>query len=56
VYKDNVLQYIVNEEGRARPVASDSSNNQTKFVYDYFVKDNFGNIPMPERLVNWEDY
>ncbi|MGF7028647.1 MULTISPECIES: DUF6443 domain-containing protein [Sphingobacterium] len=44
VYKDNVLQYIVNEEGRARPIANDTSNNQTRFVYDYFVKDHLGNV------------
>jgi RHS repeat-associated protein len=44
VYKDDVLQYIVNEEGRARPVANAGSNNETKFVYDYFVKDHLGNV------------
>jgi RHS repeat-associated protein len=52
VYKDNVLQYILNEEGRARPVAASHSQyptvpageSWTKFVYDYFVKDHLGNV------------
>ena len=44
VYKDKVLQYIVNEEGRARPIANDTSNFQTRFVYDYLIKDHLGNV------------
>lgn len=42
VYKDNVLQYILNDEGRARPVAD--GNQDTKFIYDYYVKDHLGNV------------
>ncbi|MFA6059606.1 MAG: DUF6443 domain-containing protein [Taibaiella sp.] len=44
VYKNNVLQYITNEEGRARPVANQETNFNTKFVYDYFIKDHLGNV------------
>jgi RHS repeat-associated protein len=49
VYKDSILQYILNEEGRTRPipVAVIDPNNPgftTKFVYDYFVKDHLGNV------------
>ncbi len=44
VYKGDVLQYITNEEGRARPIANDSTGNQTRFIYDYFVKDHLGNV------------
>jgi len=46
VYKDNVLQYILNEEGRSRPevVTSGAQSGQTKFVYDYFIKDHLGNV------------
>ena len=46
VYKDNILQYITNEEGRCRPlvVSSGQQNGSTKFVYDYFIKDHLGNI------------
>jgi RHS repeat-associated protein len=48
VYKDNVLQYILNEEGRTRPLAIANTTNagevNTKFVYDYFVKDHLGNV------------
>jgi RHS repeat-associated protein len=44
VYKDSVLQYILNEEGRARPVANDSTQHTTRFVYDYFIKDHLGNV------------
>lgn len=42
VYKDSVLQYILNDEGRARPVAN--PQDLTKFVYDYFIKDHLGNV------------
>lgn len=42
VYKDSVLQYILNDEGRARPVAN--PQEVTKFVYDYFIKDHLGNV------------
>jgi RHS repeat-associated protein len=49
VYKDNVLQYILNEEGRTRPIPIEVANTNgaeftTKFVYDYFVKDHLGNV------------
>ena len=44
MYKDNVLQYILNEEGRARPVANDSTQGYTRFVYDHFIKDHLGNV------------
>lgn len=49
VYKNDELQYILNEEGRARPVAVEIQNSSpsqylTKFVYDYFVKDHLGNV------------
>ncbi len=44
VYKDHVLQYILNEEGRTRPVANDSTAGYTRFVYDYFIKDHLGNV------------
>ncbi|MET3876414.1 RHS repeat-associated protein [Chitinophaga sp. OAE865] len=44
VYKDKVLQYISNEEGKARPIANTNTANLTKFVYDYFVKDHLGNV------------
>lgn len=44
VYKDDVLQYILNEEGRCRPVSGDTLGNATRFVYDYFVKDHLGNV------------
>ncbi|RQO31195.1 hypothetical protein DBR32_10425 [Taibaiella sp. KBW10] len=46
VYKDDQLQYIINEEGRSRPqgVTSGSQSGQTKFVYDYFIKDHLGNV------------
>ncbi|WP_025144874.1 DUF6443 domain-containing protein [Pedobacter jeongneungensis] len=44
VYKNDQLQYINNEEGRSRPYANDSTQHQTKFIYDYYVKDHLGNI------------
>ncbi|RYD94468.1 MAG: hypothetical protein EOP54_17460, partial [Sphingobacteriales bacterium] len=46
VYKDNVLQYVLNEEGRSRPeaVTAGSQAGATKFVYDYFIKDHLGNV------------
>ncbi|MDR2272051.1 MAG: DUF6443 domain-containing protein [Sphingobacterium sp.] len=44
VYKDNVLQFILNEEGRTRPVANDTTAGYTRFVYDYFIKDHLGNV------------
>jgi len=52
VYKDNQLQYILNDEGRARPIpatgnlvpANSETPNPTIFVYDYFVKDHLGNV------------
>jgi len=53
VYKNDELQYILNEEGRARPIIVGNDDYpanippgqfQTKFVYDYFVKDHLGNV------------
>jgi RHS repeat-associated protein len=46
VYKNDTLQYILNEEGRARPVPTPWGQNdiKTKYVYDYFVKDHLGNV------------
>ncbi len=46
VYKNNVLQYILNEEGRSRPevVTGGNQAGATKFVYDYFIKDHLGNV------------
>jgi RHS repeat-associated protein len=46
VYKNNVLQYIMNEEGRSRPeiVQNGPQAGATKFVYDYFIKDHLGNV------------
>lgn len=44
VYQDSVLQYILNEEGRTRPVANDSTGRYTRYVYDYFIKDHLGNV------------
>jgi RHS repeat-associated protein len=53
VYKNNELQYILNDEGRARPVVVGHGQYPeqiqqgtflTKFVYDYFVKDHLGNV------------
>jgi hypothetical protein len=52
VFKDNQLQCILNEEGRARPIAAtgnlvpanSATPNPTIFVYDYFVKDHLGNV------------
>ncbi len=44
VYKDNVLQFILNEEGRTRPIANDTTAGYTRFVYDYFIKDHLGNV------------
>lgn len=42
VYKNDTLQYVLNSEGRARPVAN--SSNELKFTFDYFVKDHLGNV------------
>ncbi len=39
VYKEDSLQYILNEEGRARWLADSS-----KYKYDFFVKDHLGNV------------
>lgn len=44
VYKNDVLQYILNEEGRARPVANAETVFATRFIYDYFIKDHLGNV------------
>lgn len=44
VYEDTVLQYILNEEGRCRPVANSETNYLTQYVYDYFIKDHLGNV------------
>jgi RHS repeat-associated protein len=42
VYKNDTLQYILNEEGRIRP----SAKGLPSLVYDYFIKDHLGNIRM----------
>lgn len=42
VYRNDTLQYLNTEEGRARPVAN--SSGITKFVYDYYAKDHLGNV------------
>src|SRR5690606_6234129 len=39
VYKDDHLEYILTSEGRARWIADSNF-----FRYDYFVKDNKGNV------------
>ena len=39
VFQDDVLQFIGNEEGRARP-------KDNGFVFDYFIKDHLGNTRM----------
>ncbi len=44
VYKNDVLQYMLTGEGRARPVPGPSPQSLTKFQYDYFVKDHLGNV------------
>ncbi len=46
VYKNNVLQYVLNEEGRSRPevVIDGPQAGATKFVYEYFIKDHLGNV------------
>jgi RHS repeat-associated protein len=48
IYKQNILQYILNDEGRTRPIpiedGANSGNFTTKFVYDYFIKDHLGNV------------
>ncbi|MBL7705931.1 MAG: hypothetical protein JNM21_10350 [Taibaiella sp.] len=46
IYKDSVLQYILNEEGRSRPeaITTGTQTGATKFVYDYFIKDHLGNV------------
>lgn len=41
VYRNDTLQYMLLEEGRAR-LKADSS----KIVYDYFIKDHLGNVRM----------
>jgi RHS repeat-associated protein len=43
IYKDNVLQSILHDEGRARPTTN-GTNGETRFVYDYFIKDHLGNV------------
>jgi RHS repeat-associated protein len=40
VYKNDTLQLVGHEEGRIRP------QGDTVLVYDYFIKDNLGNIRM----------
>lgn len=48
IYKQNILQYILNNEGRTRPIPIEDGGNPgnftTKFVYDYFIKDHLGNV------------
>lgn len=43
-YKNDTLQYFMNEEGRTRPIANAMSNYNTKFIYDFFIKDHLENV------------
>lgn len=42
VYENNLLSFVSHEEGRIR--VKRVSNQPNTFVYDYFVKDNLGNV------------
>ena len=48
IYKNNTLQYITTEEGRARfkQILNGSGAGLTDFVFDYFLKDHLGNVRM----------
>ncbi len=43
IYQDNKLSFFGHEEGRIRKT-TDSGQQTTGFVYDYFLKDHLGNI------------
>ncbi|MFL9485699.1 DUF6443 domain-containing protein [Chitinophagaceae bacterium LWZ2-11] len=43
VYENNTLQFFGHEEGRIRKVTASAYNNNTTYVYDYFLKDHLGN-------------
>jgi RHS repeat-associated protein len=43
VYKNNMLQYILHEEGRVR-VIPNFIQGTTDYAYDYFMKDHLGNV------------
>jgi len=43
-YRDNILQLISHEEGRARAVIQ--SGQPLTYRYDYFIKDHLGNVRM----------
>jgi RHS repeat-associated protein len=44
-YKNNTLEFFAHEEGRIRRVY-ETSNGAYSYYYDYFIKDNLGNIRM----------
>jgi RHS repeat-associated protein len=44
VYQNNVLQFFEQEEGRIRFVCPPAGTSTGSYVYDYFVKDNLGNV------------
>jgi RHS repeat-associated protein len=46
VYKNDVLQYFMHEEGRARFDQTQTSFELTSFKYDYFLRDNLDNTRM----------
>ncbi|MDF2191564.1 DUF6443 domain-containing protein [Paraflavitalea sp. CAU 1676] len=43
-YENNQLQYILQEEGKIRPVQPTAYNNSQKYAYDYTLKDHLGNV------------
>ncbi|MFL9485750.1 hypothetical protein ACI6Q2_23430, partial [Chitinophagaceae bacterium LWZ2-11] len=43
VYENNTLQFFGHEEGRIRKVTPSAYNNNSSYVYDYFLKDHLGN-------------
>lgn len=45
VYKDDVLQFLPQEEGRIRFIPVQGTQ-PAAFVYDYFIKDHLGNVRM----------
>ncbi|HVU95382.1 MAG TPA: DUF6443 domain-containing protein [Puia sp.] len=44
LYENNVLQYFGQEEGRVRPLVPATYNNNSSFAYDYFLRDQLGDI------------
>lgn len=44
-YQNDTLQYFSMEEGRIRPLRN-ANGNITSFTYDYFIKDDLGNVRM----------